>query len=62
MFTRCAVVTGANQGIGYEIVKGLKKALPAEYAVVLCSRDEEKGKLVIFWTFVNFGTFLIFWV
>ena len=47
MFTRCAVVTGANQGIGYEIVKGLKKALPAEYAVVLCSRDEEKGKLVI---------------
>eukprot|EP00053_Salpingoeca_punica_P008970 m.80163 g.80163 ORF g.80163 m.80163 type:complete len:265 (-) comp14827_c0_seq1:393-1187(-) len=39
--TKLAVVTGANKGIGFAIVKRLHKA---GFQVVLTSRDEERGR------------------
>jgi NAD(P)-dependent dehydrogenase (short-subunit alcohol dehydrogenase family) len=40
---RVAVVTGANQGLGFALVDGLCRALPTEDAVYLTARDEGRG-------------------
>ena len=47
MASKIAVVTGANQGIGYEIVRLLKPALAAGSRVVLCSRDRTRGQQAV---------------
>jgi len=47
MASKIAVVTGANQGIGYEIVRLLKPALGAGSRVVLCSRDRTRGQQAV---------------
>ncbi|MGE0268834.1 MAG: SDR family oxidoreductase [Candidatus Omnitrophota bacterium] len=39
---RIALVTGANRGIGFEIVRQLARL--KDYKVILTSRDEKKGK------------------
>mmetsp|Transcript_9017 Transcript_9017/g.25267 ORF Transcript_9017/g.25267 Transcript_9017/m.25267 type:complete len:275 (-) Transcript_9017:64-888(-) len=39
-----AVVTGSNQGIGFEIVKGLLGKLPQNAVLVLTSRDVGRGE------------------
>jgi len=41
---RIALVTGANKGIGYSIVKLLAKTDPSNLLVLLGARDEAKGK------------------
>jgi carbonyl reductase 1 len=40
---RVAVVTGANQGLGFALVEGLCRALGPEAAVYLTARDERRG-------------------
>ncbi len=40
---RVAVVTGANQGLGFALVDGLCRALGPEAAVYLTARDERRG-------------------
>ena len=43
--TRTIVVTGANKGIGYGIVKGLLTSPSSQHSrIVLTSRNEELGK------------------
>lgn len=44
---KVAVVTGANKGIGYHIVLGLCKQLPAGSKVFLCSRDVGRGEAAL---------------
>lgn len=41
--TRVAVVTGANQGLGYALVEGLCRALAPEDVVYLTARDAARG-------------------
>ncbi|XP_073949694.1 carbonyl reductase [NADPH] 1-like [Choristoneura fumiferana] len=45
MVTKVAVVTGANKGIGFAIVRGLCKRFKGE--VYLTSRDETRGKSAV---------------
>lgn len=45
MSTKVAVVTGANKGIGFAIVRGLCKRFNG--TVYLTSRDEERGKIAV---------------
>ncbi|CAG9796224.1 unnamed protein product [Diatraea saccharalis] len=45
MSSKVAVVTGANKGIGYAIVRGLCKRFDG--VVYLTSRDEERGKQAV---------------
>ncbi|CAK1550012.1 unnamed protein product [Leptosia nina] len=45
METKVAVVTGANRGLGFEIVKGLCQKFNG--AVYLTSRDEERGQKAV---------------
>jgi carbonyl reductase 1 len=40
---RVAVVTGANQGLGFALVEGLCRALRSEDAVYLTARDDRRG-------------------
>lgn len=40
-----AVVTGANRGIGYEVVRGLCKQFSGD--VILCARDNQRGEEAI---------------
>ena len=40
---RVAVVTGANQGLGFALVEGLCRAMRPEDAVYLTARDEGRG-------------------
>jgi len=40
---RVAVVTGANQGLGFALVDGLCRALQTKDAVYLTARDERRG-------------------
>ncbi len=41
---RVAVVTGANQGLGFALVEGLCRALGPRGAVYLTARDPERGR------------------
>ena len=41
---RCAVVTGANKGIGFHCVQQLHAELDGTYDVVLTSRSAERGQ------------------
>jgi 6-phosphogluconolactonase len=41
--TRLAVVTGANKGIGYHCAEQLRQRLPADYEVLLTSRNKKLG-------------------
>lgn len=40
-------VTGANRGIGYEVVKGLCREFKGEGTVYLMARDEQRGKAAV---------------
>jgi carbonyl reductase 1 len=42
--SKVAIVTGANQGLGFALVRGLCKALPAGSTVYLTARDVAKGQ------------------
>ncbi|XP_038684826.1 (+)-neomenthol dehydrogenase-like [Tripterygium wilfordii] len=41
--TKCAVVTGANRGIGFEVVRQLASNDSSSIKVVLTARDEKRG-------------------
>jgi carbonyl reductase 1 len=45
--SKTAVVTGANQGLGFALVRGLCKALPAGSSVYLTARDPSKGEAAV---------------
>ncbi|XP_075215214.1 carbonyl reductase [NADPH] 1-like [Lycorma delicatula] len=42
-----AVVTGANRGIGFEVVKGLCKEFKGNGTIYLTARNEERGKAAV---------------
>lgn len=42
-----AVVTGANQGLGFALVKALAERLAPEDTVYLCARSEERGRAAL---------------
>jgi NAD(P)-dependent dehydrogenase (short-subunit alcohol dehydrogenase family) len=41
--SRIAVVTGANQGLGYALVEGLCRAMASDDVVYLTCRNEARG-------------------
>jgi carbonyl reductase 1 len=45
--SRVAVVTGANQGLGYALVEGLCRAMAADDVVYLTCRNEVRGRAAI---------------
>ena len=59
MAQKLCVVTGANKGIGYHIVRGLCRALP-DARVLLCSRDLARGEEAVA-KLVEEGTNLSVW-